>query len=512
MVLAEQQVDEERKIVYLAIDLIDPSPYNRKHFDEKKFENLVQSVKSKGVQQPILVRPKPRGRFELVFGERRWRASGRAGRKTVPAVVEPMTDQEAIERQAIENDQREDVHPLDQAETYHRLHQPPAGADYAPKSIDEIASTLGRSAAYVRQRLRLVTLCEKARRAFFAGEVDVSVAQLVARVPNVAMQERALAEVSRDGGMRFEEAKAHIRDHYLLAITGAPFDTADEKLVPAAGSCAACPKRTGNQRELFADITKNDVCTDIACYREKVDAHWKRIAADAEKKGGEVVPAKETKKLFPYGDGRLAHDADYVDLDAKCFSDPKERTYRKLIGKRAPVALARDPSGAIRELARKDKVRAALKDAGHEIRRVDTVAGADQALKRERARAALVREATRDTIAGIVESITQEPEQPLYLGDVLFDNVLRIAWAGAVAATAARRKVAKTPQALRKLWTESTEVERMALALEVLLHSGCGSGLDGKIAKHVLDAAHSFGATVPKIAQPKAPKKKGRRA
>src|ERR1700729_366300 len=97
------------------------NPQNpRKHFDEATLKELAASIKVHGVRQPVLVRPDPldKKKFELVVGERRWRASKIAGKAEIPAIVDELDDQSALEIMVIENLQREDVHPLDEARGY----------------------------------------------------------------------------------------------------------------------------------------------------------------------------------------------------------------------------------------------------------------------------------------------------------------------------------------------------------------------------------------------------------
>ena len=155
----------------------------------------------------------------------------------------------------------------------------------------------------------------------------------------------------------------------MLKLGAAGFPTADAKLLPSAGACGACPKRTGNQPELFGDVKGADVCTDPTCYRAKRDA-WTRVRLDqARATGKRVIEGKEAKKLSPYGSAHHL-EGGYVSLDAHCYEDAKNRTYRQLLGKGAETELLLlpgkrdDDEDTLVEIVKKSAVATALKDKG----------------------------------------------------------------------------------------------------------------------------------------------------
>jgi hypothetical protein len=153
----------------------------------------------------------------------------------------------------------------------------------------------------------------------------------------------------------------------MLRLKSAPFKLADAELVPKAGACVTCDKRTGAQPELFADVDDDDTCTDSTCYAGKVEAHWQRSKAAAAAAGAKVVekPA-ETKKIFPFQSDHISHEAGVVDLSSECYDDPKHRTYRQLLGKDvAPSAVVKAPSGRAVEVLEAGAVKKLLKEAGH---------------------------------------------------------------------------------------------------------------------------------------------------
>ena len=181
-------------VAMLDVDAIDPSPENRRA--DIDLAPLGESVRTYGIQTPIKVRPKG-DRFEIVFGERRWRAAKELELASIPATVEDLTDEEAQARRVLENTQRRDPHALEEAEAYERLlamHDRKGKPVHTAESIAQIA---GRSAAHVYNRLKLTALAPELRKAFYAGELTVTGAFLIARGIPTAMQAEAWARMKR---------------------------------------------------------------------------------------------------------------------------------------------------------------------------------------------------------------------------------------------------------------------------------------------------------------------------
>jgi ParB family chromosome partitioning protein len=287
----------------------------RRTFDEAKLAELAGNIRQHGVLQPVLVRPLPDGEdgfFELVAGARRYRASQLAKRETIPASVRELTDTECLELQLIENLQRADVHELDEARGYAALMQ----LQPETYTVETLAEKIGRSEKYVYARLRLTHLVEEVQQAFYADKLTVAHAFEIARLQPID-QRRALAECfpnhrtaaallkdKKAEALTVRELRAWIEREIHLDITNAPFDPQDAALVPAAGSCAACHKRTGNNPLLFPEIRQKSICTDRACYRAKVEAlvqiRTKPLEAAGEKPlRVSLVPAWQSKKPQP---------------------------------------------------------------------------------------------------------------------------------------------------------------------------------------------------------------------
>ncbi|MBS1188941.1 MAG: hypothetical protein H6R10_733 [Rhodocyclaceae bacterium] len=365
------------KTLELSVQLVAPSPTNpRKNFPEEAQADLVASIQRHGVLQPILVRPWPEKyprpnqrttRYELVAGERRWRATVAAGLDDIPAMVRELTDLEVLEIQIIENLQRQDLHPLEEAEGYERMMKEHG------YTADQLAEKIGKSKAYIYARLKLTALGEEGRRLFYAGLLTPSTALLVARIPGKKLQEKALKDITakdyNEDVMSVRRAKRHIQDRYMLDLTRAPFPADDDRLAP--GPCTTCPNRAGNQPEVFDDIGA-DVCTDPDCHLKKKQAYIEIQRQAAEAKGATVITGKEAAKIAPYG--VQYHDPKgYKRLDMTCYEDPERRTYREILGDAAPTAVLIEDksSGSLVEVVPENTLAEKLKAAGIEPRHHD---------------------------------------------------------------------------------------------------------------------------------------------
>src|SRR6266850_8245933 len=257
------------------VDLTESSTNPRKVFDEEQLEELAGSIRSKGVLSPLLVR-RTNGHFEIITGARRYRAAQRAGLDEIPVRIGVFTDEEALEIQIIENIQRTDVHPFEEAQGFRALLDR-QGADY---SIEKIAAKTGKAASFIAKRLKLLDLTQPAADAFTAGHIGVEHALLIAKLAP-EMQEKALAHCF-DGYYAANDAdrslvpvsrlQAWIAQNIYLSLKSVPFSKDEETLVPEAGSCANCPKRTGFNALLFSEV-REDSCVDATCFNRKLDAH-----------------------------------------------------------------------------------------------------------------------------------------------------------------------------------------------------------------------------------------------
>jgi ParB/RepB/Spo0J family partition protein len=335
----------------LPITMIEPWPHNpRRSIDPAHLVELADSISKVGVLQPILVRPIG-AMFSIVSGERRFRAAKRAGLTEIPAVVRTLTDAEALEIAVTENLQREDVPALDEAEGYERLH---LSHGY---TVEEIADKVGKSKTYVYSRLKLTSLCAEARVFLRDGQLTPTVALLIARIPTPSEQVDAAKYCAADHSGRplsATMAADYIKRSYMLRLLESSFPLDDATLVPAAGSCSTCPKRTGNQPELFGDVTDTDTCTDATCYAGKERAHMDRQGAAHEAEGGKVLRGDEAKDAITWG--RHLKVDEWIDVDATCYADNASRDWHEVLrlAKRPPkITLIEHPDGWIRAVPRK---------------------------------------------------------------------------------------------------------------------------------------------------------------
>jgi ParB family chromosome partitioning protein len=151
----------------IALDLIDPNPYQtRGHINEEALQELVSSIRSSGVVQPVVLRPALEGRYQIVAGERRWLASKQAGKTTIPAIVRQISNEQAMEITIIENLQREDLNPMEQARAFERLSR-----EFG-LTQEQIATRTGKDRASIANFIRLLKLPETLQKALENGQLS----------------------------------------------------------------------------------------------------------------------------------------------------------------------------------------------------------------------------------------------------------------------------------------------------------------------------------------------------
>lgn len=521
------------------IDDIDPSPRNR---IARNIDDLLASVREHGIQQPIKVRPKG-SRFEIVYGERRYRAAKQAGLKEVPATIEDLTDEEAHELRIVENACREDPHPLEEAEAYEALLAMKDGRGRPLHTADTLAKLVGRSPQYVYSRLKLTALGPAMRDAFWKGELTTTTAFLVARAVPPALQDEALAELRKEfedhgEGEPFpaDDLAYLVEQRYLTRLDRAQFSTDDAKLVPEAGACTKCPKRTGNQPRLFSDETAADTCTDLVCFRKKVASHHERLASEVRAKGGTVLTEQQSNAVF-HGGRQLPWNSKYVELDAVCFDDPERRTWRRLLGDLCPTpTLATDAGGTPRALVGKAEALAALAAAGVEfVRRRDSAPGtqdddpdaedgeapaprappADPAAAR--AAAELRRATITNLLSAIVAAAQARPADDSTFARLVFDAMVHGGYHDAVADAVKRRGLERekgfSPEAA--LTAHANELEGSALralVLELAVGRGAYFAWSSRYSDRLTAAAAAYGIDVAAIEKATAEELAQRRA
>jgi ParB family chromosome partitioning protein len=192
----------------LAVDRLRPGKYQpRTRMDEASLDELAQSIKEHGIMQPVLVRPVDGGRFEIIAGERRWRAAERAGLKEVPALVKSVPDASALAIGLIENIQREDLNPLEQANGLARL------IDEFGLTHDAVAKAIGRSRSAVTNLLRLRELAKPVQEYLLAGKLDMGHARALLGLVAGAQTAAAARVVAQGLSVRETERLVHHLAH-----------------------------------------------------------------------------------------------------------------------------------------------------------------------------------------------------------------------------------------------------------------------------------------------------------
>lgn len=306
---------------HIPLAAIRPSTTNpRKHFDQAALEELTASIREIGVTVPIHVRSLDSlgihspVEYEIVTGERRFRAATAAELAEIPAIVhDGLSDEDAMDLQLVENLQRADLHPVEEAEGYRALMAHGGTAE-------DVAKKAGKTLGYVQQRLKLLALEVDAKQLFADGHLTLGHALLLARLTakdqvaalvfllGIAQWEirkdmpaekliasRAKHHASSKSMHRLvDKTEAQLKDwissNVFLQLKSVPWDLGDAELLPIAGPCTTCPKRTGANQALFADLTTNeDTCVDPACFADKQKAFTARAQQLAKEQGSPLL-------------------------------------------------------------------------------------------------------------------------------------------------------------------------------------------------------------------------------
>ncbi|WP_022669991.1 ParB/RepB/Spo0J family partition protein [Hippea alviniae] len=198
-----ENIENEERIINIAIDLIEKNPYQpRETFDDKSIEELTESIKEKGIIQPIIVREKE-DKYQIVAGERRFIAAKRAGLTSIPAIVKNFTDKEAAEIALIENIQRKDLNPVEEALAYKRL------MENFGYTQEEVARKVGKDRATIANSLRLLKLPEEILNMLKKGEISQGHARAILALKDENSQ-KELAKKIRDKKLTVREAEREV--------------------------------------------------------------------------------------------------------------------------------------------------------------------------------------------------------------------------------------------------------------------------------------------------------------
>lgn len=249
----------------IALDRLNESTWNpRHHYDDGKLRELADSITAKGILEPILARPKANGRadaLEIVAGSRRYRAAKMAGLSSVPVIVRDLDDVAALEVAVIENGQREDIHPLDEALGYQALMA--ADKRYTP---DVVAAKVGKGVSTIKKRLKLLNLSKDVQGAFLADAITSAHAERLARLPE-KLQREGLRECfhnlyAAEGDFKAKNwavLREHGSHHCNLdrwierTVVADPTDAEMQEALPELGPLVATAKAAGKSVVIVSD-------------------------------------------------------------------------------------------------------------------------------------------------------------------------------------------------------------------------------------------------------------------
>ncbi len=195
---------DTRELQQLPLELVQRGKYQpRRDMDPQALEELAQSIRNHGVMQPIVVRPVEGGRYEIIAGERRWRASQQAGLERVPALVREVPDEAAIAMALIENIQREDLNPIEEAVALQRLQQE------FQLTQQQVADAVGKSRVSISNLLRLIALPEEIKTLLSHGDLEMGHARALLGLPAEQQVEGARHVVAR--GLTVRQTEALVR-------------------------------------------------------------------------------------------------------------------------------------------------------------------------------------------------------------------------------------------------------------------------------------------------------------
>lgn len=386
----------ETKTETWRLDKIRPGKSNpRTDFNEEALGKLSESLATHGILQPLVTRPDwcigktpaeiaqingnaPTPEFlEIVAGERRFRAALKAKLETAPVTIRHFSDQDVLEIHLIENLQREDLDPFEEAAGYRQLLDLRDANGKPVHTVKTIAARVHKDRARVYHRMKLLNAPSEMRTAFRTGVVGDRIAEMVGEIPTKEMREAATREILKPtdpkygvGPLTVLQVRDLIETRFNRQLSAAQFDQKDPTLVPeiqdeqtgeriGGGACTNCPRRTGNMEGATGKTTRPDVCTNPECFAQKTTVQFARLQETAIAEGKKILTAEETEEIFDE-DGHIYLDSDLVKLsdqpdrqEARSDFPGKLPSWKKLIDGlevKPQLYIARDPRGRIVEL------------------------------------------------------------------------------------------------------------------------------------------------------------------
>lgn len=337
----------------------------------KSFDELVASIKEKGVLVPVLVRQfEVNNKYEVIAGNRRLAAARIAGLNEIPAHLVEMNDNEAREAQIVENLQREDVHPLEEGEQYREL------IENAKYDTTSLAVKVGKSESYVKQRLFLTNLEPKSADAFRSGKILDGHAVLIAKLSALDQAKALKATTDRYNTMTVKELKEWIDMEINSPLECQPWLKSKE-LMEVVGKCVECKP---NRQSLFGDI-KEGACTDLKCWARKMsnyitsrckEGHLTKVSTDYGQAAKGVLSRDSYVQVGKKDQCKSVHGAIVAEGSnlTKEFEICTDKNCKKHYGMRSQYGLTPKEQEA-RKLERKKEIEKAKKAKADRINRLE---------------------------------------------------------------------------------------------------------------------------------------------
>lgn len=328
-------------------------------------------------------------RFDIIFGERRWRAAGEIGLEKVPCCVVVKTDAEVLELQLIENLQRHQLNPMEEALAYQRMLDFRGAEGEALFSLEKLAKRVGLTPRHVQNQLSLARLRDtEAEKAIVEGTLQASHGYIIARLPTKELR----AEVTRKAlrpeygvSMTYKELEQMVKINYMVELRGANFPLDDVGLVPliqdestgeqvAGGSCRECPNNSANLAEKLGG--RMHMCLNPSCFAMKQSAAYERWRVEIEAKAApnvSVLSSQDSRQVWDFDGKHLSPNSPYIDLE-ECPRDfdvkpdvENSRPWKALVTPDVPKVLAQDDGGKVHELVLRQVAMESANLAGNAI-------------------------------------------------------------------------------------------------------------------------------------------------
>jgi ParB/RepB/Spo0J family partition protein len=360
---------QESLVDYFPIDKLHPSPTNPRDAIGDVSE-LATSIARMGVLQPVLIRPGlADGEYEVISGHRRLMAAAVAGLEQVPCRLCEVNDEQVAEIQIVENLQRKDLSPMEEARGYERLQ-----SEFG-HSAEQIAGRVGKSRAYVYAKLKLLALHQAGREALAAGQISESVALLVARLP-AKLQPKAVKALTQEDyrrdaqseSMPFRQAQRLMAEQFTIDLRKAGWSLDDQTLVEGIGACNQCPKMAKNNPDEYPDITDGRTCMDPTCFAEKRAAYERKLEAQALQKADTKLKPSQVREVLDYS-GHVRPSSGLVVLNQK--PEGSTKTWNQLAKSAGveieTIAIVDKERGKVLVAARGEQLREALEAKGLKV-------------------------------------------------------------------------------------------------------------------------------------------------